>query len=117
MICFQVEFHFEVWVLGPGFNNSQAKEYHYPDCQLGLDGFAAVQGFRGHHRTADMCSRTIYLRFEKKEREIEQIVDRKCLVFFTKNCSGLQSLYVLSKKPSVGINVVMMLRVAFSVVR
>ena len=86
-------------------------------CQLGLDGFAAVQGFRGHHRTADMCSRTIYLRFEKKEREIEQTVDRKCLVFFTENCSGLQSLYVLSKKPSVGINVVMMLRVAFSVVR
>ena len=64
-----------------------------------------------------MCSRTIYLRFEKKESEKEQIVDRKCLVVFIKNCSGLQSLYVLSKKPSVGINVVMMFRVAFSVVR
>ena len=89
----------------------------YPDCQLGIDGIAAVQGFRGHHRTADMCSRTFYLRFKKKESEIEQIVDRKCLIFFTKNCPGLQSLYVLSKKPSVGINVVMMFRVAFSVVR
>ena len=98
-------------------NKSQTKKYHHPDRQLGLDGIAAVQGFRGQNRTTDMCSRTIYLRFEKKEREIEQIVDRKCLVFFTKNCSGLQSLYVLSKKPSVGINVVMMFRVAFSVVR
>ena len=38
-----------------------------------------------------MCSRTIYLRFEKKEGEMEYIVDKKCFVFLSD--PGLNIVY------------------------